>query len=56
MYKNIPIDTLTNKTYGILRITDMSFIPFDPDNMDFVEYQKWLLEGNVPMPADKPSA
>jgi hypothetical protein len=53
MYKNIPIDTLTNKTYGILRITDMSFIPFDPDNTDYQAYLKWVSEGNTPLPADE---
>lgn len=30
-------------------------VPFDPDNMDFVEYQKWLSEGNSPLPADEPT-
>ena len=53
MYKNIPIDTLTNKTYGILRTTDMSFIPFDPANSDYQAYLKWLDEGNTPEPADE---
>ena len=33
-----------------------SFIPFDPANTDFVEYQKWLSEGNTPIPADEPNA
>ena len=27
-------------------------IPFDPANTDFVEYQKWLSEGNTPISAD----
>jgi hypothetical protein len=27
--------------------------PFAQDNMDFVEYQKWLAEGNTPEPADE---
>lgn len=31
-------------------------IPFDPDNQDFVQYQKWLSEGNQPLPADEPNA
>jgi hypothetical protein len=53
MYKNIPIDTLTNKTYGILRLTDMAFIPFDPANTDYQAYLKWLDEGNTPLPADE---
>jgi hypothetical protein len=37
----------------IQRLSDNAFIPFDPTNMDFVEYQKWLLEGNTPLPADE---
>jgi hypothetical protein len=38
---------------GVIRIIDNTFIPFDPANQDFVEYQKWLSEGNVPLPADE---
>ena len=37
----------------VKRLSDNAFIPFDPDNMDFVEYQKWLDEGNTPLPADE---
>jgi hypothetical protein len=33
---------------AILRVTDNAFIPFDPANTDFVEYQKWLEKGNTP--------
>ncbi len=50
------IDSMTGQIACIKRLADNAFIPFDPDNMDFVEYQKWLSEGNVPIPADKPSA
>ena len=35
-------------TTCIKRIEDNAFIPFDPANQDFVEYQKWLAEGNTP--------
>ena len=31
------------------------FIPFDPANMDFVEYNKWLALGNQPLPPDEPT-
>jgi hypothetical protein len=37
---------------SIKRIADNAFIPFDPANTDFLEYQKWLSEGNTPLPAD----
>jgi hypothetical protein len=37
----------------IFRVEDMASIPFAPDNMDFVEYQKWLSEGNTPLPAEE---
>jgi hypothetical protein len=47
---------LTEFNTGIIRTSDNAFIPFDPDNTDFVEYQKWLSEGNTPIPADEPNA
>ena len=36
----------------IIRLTDNAFIPFDPGNRDYIEYLKWLEEGNTPEPAD----
>lgn len=32
---------------------DGASIPFDPDNVDFQQYQLWLSEGNIP---DEPDA
>jgi hypothetical protein len=37
----------------IIRLSDNFAIPFDPANMDFVEYNKWLSEGNIPLPPDE---
>ena len=41
---------------AVIRLSDNACIPFDPDNTDFVEYQKWLSEGNQPLPTDEPNA
>jgi hypothetical protein len=36
----------------IVRLSDNAFIPFDPMNSDYVEYLKWVAEGNEPLPPD----
>lgn len=36
----------------VVRISDNTFIPFDPANTDAVEFCKWLKDGNVPEAAD----
>ena len=41
-----------NIVVGVLH-NDKDSIPLNPDNTDFVEYQKWLEEGNTPLPADE---
>jgi hypothetical protein len=41
----------------ILRIADDAFIPPDPENLDYQEYQDWLAAGNTPdpyVPPEKP--
>lgn len=45
-----------NKTiidYAILRMSDNAWIPNNPDNSDWQEYQKWLEEGNTPLPPEE---
>ena len=41
---------------GVVNLDNGYVIPFDPDNQDFVQYQKWLSEGNTPIPADESNA
>jgi len=39
--------------FGVLRLADNTFIPFDPANTDYQAYLKWVAEGNTPLPADE---
>lgn len=39
---------------GVIRIDDGAHIPDNPSNSNWQEYQKWVDEGNVPLPADPP--
>jgi hypothetical protein len=32
-----------------------TFIPFDPDNTDYIAYLRWLEAGNTVLPADEPN-
>jgi hypothetical protein len=54
MYKLIK-NIMSSEVKSVQRLADNAFIPFDPDNMDFVEYNKWLSEGNIPLPPDEPT-
>ena len=44
-----------NGTETVFRIDDKTYIPFDPANIDYQTYLKWLADGNTPLPADEPS-
>jgi len=37
----------------VQRLFDNTFIPFDPANVDYQKYLKWLELGNTPTPADE---
>ena len=52
MYQLLP-DTIMGAATCVKRIADNAFIPFDPDNVDFQAYQRWLAEGNEPLPAEE---
>ena len=43
---------LTNHETTIIRLEDSASIPLDMNNMDYVDYLRWLEEGNTPEPAD----
>lgn len=43
---------LTTDDTVILRLEDNAWIPADPGNRDYREYQDWLAAGNAPLPAD----
>ena len=47
--------TLTAHPNTIVRDEDGAFIPNDPANVDYQEYQKWLAKGNTPAPAASPA-
>jgi len=52
MYKLLK-NNLTNEISCILRLQDMTYIPFDTANTDYQAYLAWLAEGNTPLPADE---
>ena len=44
-------DPFGNKDAGVI-LNGKSSIPFDPANMDYQAYLKWVSEGNTPEQAD----
>jgi hypothetical protein len=52
MYQKLNDPLTSAEAQCIKRLADNAFIPFDEQNSDFAEYQRWLAEGNAPTPAD----
>jgi hypothetical protein len=54
IYQEYPVDLIFGPPKGVLRTLRgvTSFVPFDPDNVDYQLYLEWLEEGNTPLPAD----
>ena len=53
IYKII-LNPYSKEIINILRLTDETYIPLDPDNTDYKEYLKWIDTGNVPQLPDLP--
>jgi hypothetical protein len=45
---------LTATDSSVVRTVDHAYIPNDPANRDWVEYQQWLADGGVPDPYKPP--
>jgi hypothetical protein len=56
MYRICPPNPLTQQSEQVLRLTDYSFIPFDPANADYHAYLEWVAEGNTPEPYEIPES
>ena len=42
--------TIGQISQNIKRLPDNAFIPNDPANTDWQQYQEWLAAGNTPLP------
>jgi hypothetical protein len=52
MYKLVK-SLLTQEILFVKRLSDNTFIPFAPGNIDYQEYLEWLSQGNEPEPAEE---
>ena len=56
MYKLGTIPLGGTESICVCRLSDNAWIPFDPDNTDYIAYLAWLAEGNTPTPAEEQGA
>jgi len=56
MYKLFPLQYSQTEHNSVIRLSDNAGIPFDPDNVDYQQYLKFLAEGGTPLPADEVKA
>lgn len=47
---NYPLPDVGINPNMIVKIPDLLYIPNDPENSDWQQYQVWLSEGNQPLP------
>jgi len=52
MYKLIKIEASSGTVYGIHRLADNAYIPFDPANTDYQTFKKEVLAGAELQDAD----
>ena len=53
MYKLVKSNFEGKEPSCVQRLLDGTFIPFDPNNTDYIKYLEWVAEGNEPLPADE---
>jgi hypothetical protein len=53
MYKQHPNHAVFNEPKSVLRLSDGSAIPFDPDNTDYQAFLKYQTEGGKVYGADE---
>ena len=56
MYQLGTTNDLTKQPNCIIRLSDHTSIPLNPDNTDYQAYLAWIAEGNTPLPADEVTA